>query len=83
MSNSTKIKGRKSSKKYNLLAKLDYPVKMKPYGKTAGNRFKYADEEEHIVPEVNKKRIRQESKRLIKEEQLYEEALYIGVTNEF
>jgi hypothetical protein len=65
MSNSTKIKGRKRSRKENLLAKLDHPVEMRPYGKAKGNRYTFADDEEQLVPEVNKKKERQKGKQII------------------
>lgn len=62
MSNSTKAKGKKMSKKDNVLAKRDLPVKMKPYGIKRGNTY---TSNEDLVPEVTKKYARQVNKKEI------------------
>ncbi len=66
MSTSSKIKGKKHSRKANLIANQDSHFKLKPYGLIRANVYSLDDK--HIVDEVNKKHQRQLNKKIINEE---------------
>jgi len=66
MSISSKIKGKKHSRKANLIANQDNHFKLKPYGSIRAKVYSLDDQ--HIVEEVNKKHQRQLNKKIINEE---------------